>query len=126
MGLHHVTTLPSSLVDHLATIPDPRRQRGRSYEWLFLLTLLVAAMLTGVLMSVLLALFSIKYLVDQVVLGVVLNLLASGLTGFLFDQLVQPNSATLNRSPIMEPIRIPLLADIPFFGPIFFSQTILA
>lgn len=87
---------------------------------------LVSAMLTGVVMSALLALFSIKYLVDQVVLGVVLNLLASGLTGFLFDQLVQPNSSTLNRSPIMEPIPIPLLADIPFFGPIFFNQTILA
>ncbi len=47
MGLHHDTTLPSSLVDHLATIPDPRSPRGRRYEWLFLLTLLVAAMMTG-------------------------------------------------------------------------------
>jgi len=47
MGLHHDTTLPSSLVDHLATIPDPRRQRGKSYEWLYLLTLIVAAMMTG-------------------------------------------------------------------------------
>ena len=44
-------------------------------------------------MAALLALFSINYLVNQVVLGVVLNLLAVGVTGFLFDQLVQPASA---------------------------------
>lgn len=87
---------------------------------------LVAAVLAGVLMASLLAVFSIKYLVDQVVLGVVINLLAAGLTGFLFDQLVQPNSAQLNSAPIMEKVSIPGLAQIPFFGPILFEQTILA
>lgn len=87
---------------------------------------LLSGIAAAVLMSALLALFAIKYLVDQVVLGVVINLLASGLTGFLFDQLVQPNSAALNRSPIMEPIAIPVLSQIPFFGPILFDQTILA
>lgn len=54
---------------------------------------LIAAVFAGVLMAALLALFAIKYLVDQVVLGVVINLLASGITGFLFDQLVQPTHA---------------------------------
>lgn len=87
---------------------------------------LLAAILAGMLMGALLALFSIKYLVDQVVLGVVINLLAAGLTGFLFDQLVQPNSRELNSSPIMRQIAIPGLSDIPFFGPILFRQTILA
>lgn len=86
---------------------------------------LVVAVLAGVAMGALLAVFSIKYLVDQVVLGVVLNLLASGLTGFLFDQLVQPNSATLNSAPLMQAIPIPLLASIPLLGPVFFEQTIL-
>ena len=49
---------------------------------------LLAAMIAGLAMAALLALFSINYLVNQVVLGVVLNLLAVGVTGFLFDQLV--------------------------------------
>ncbi|MGO1974066.1 MAG: ABC transporter permease [Propionibacteriaceae bacterium] len=87
---------------------------------------LVAAMVAGILMAALLALFSIKYLVNQVVLGVVLNLLAAGLTGFLFDQLVQPEGAAYNSAPIMERISIPLLSKIPFFGPVLFEQTLLA
>jgi general nucleoside transport system permease protein len=86
---------------------------------------LFAAVLASVATSVLLALFAIKYRVDQVVLGVVINLLASGLTGFLFDQLVQPNSSELNSAPIMSAIPLGPLADIPFFGPIVFKQTIL-
>ncbi len=65
---------------------------------------MVAAMIAGVGMAALLALFSINYLVNQVVLGVVLNLLAVGVTGFLFDQLVQPSSRTYNSAPVLEPI----------------------
>ena len=86
---------------------------------------LFAAVLAGVMMAALLAVFAIRYLVDQVVLGVVINLLASGLTGFLFDQLVQPNSRALNSAPTMDPIAIPVLSDIPLLGPILFEQTIL-
>ncbi len=86
---------------------------------------LFAAVLAGVMMASVLALFAIKYLVDQVVLGVVINLLASGITGFLFDQLVQPNSRVLNSAPTMDTIAIPLLSDLPLLGPVLFQQTIL-
>ena len=87
---------------------------------------LLAAVLAGVAMAVLLALFSINYLVNQVVLGVVLNVLAVGLTGFLFDQLVQPASRVYNSAPVLEPIAIPGLSAIPFFGRVLFEQSILA
>ena len=87
---------------------------------------MIAAVLAGVAMAALLALFSINYLVNQVVLGVVLNLLAVGVTGFLFDQLVQPASAEYNNAPVLESIPIPLLSDIPFFGTVLFDQNILA
>lgn len=87
---------------------------------------MIAAVLTGVAMAALLALFSINYLVNQVVLGVVLNLLAIGVTGFLFDQLVQPASSTYNSSPVLEPLPIPGLSQIPFFGRVLFNQSILA
>lgn len=90
-----------------------------------LIAALIGAMVAGMAMAALLALFSIKYVVDQVVLGVVLNLLAAGVTGFLFDQLVQPNGATLNVAPQLPRIAIPGLSAIPLLGPVLFQQTAL-
>jgi ABC-type uncharacterized transport system permease subunit len=87
---------------------------------------IVAAMVAGLAMAALLAVFAIRYLVNQVVLGVVLNLLATGITGFLFDQLVQSNPDKYNSAPVLEPISIPVLSGIPFFGRVFFEQSILA
>jgi general nucleoside transport system permease protein len=87
---------------------------------------MIAAALAGLGMAALLALFSINYLVNQVVLGVVLNLLAVGITGFLFDQLVQPASEKYNSAPVLEPLAIPGLSQIPFFGRVLFQQNILA
>jgi simple sugar transport system permease protein len=87
---------------------------------------IVAAAVAGVGLAALLAVFAIKYLVNQVVLGVVLNLLATGITGFLYDQLIQPHAGTLNSAPVMENIPIPVLSRIPFFGPVIFDQNALA
>ncbi|MGI3784704.1 MAG: ABC transporter permease [Janthinobacterium lividum] len=87
---------------------------------------IVAAVVAGLAMAALLALFSINYLVNQVVLGVVLNLLAVGVTGFLFDQLVQPASSTYNNAPVLDTIAIPGLSSIPFFGRVLFDQNVLA
>jgi general nucleoside transport system permease protein len=87
---------------------------------------ILAAIIAGLVMAALLALFSINYLVNQVVLGVVLNLLAVGITGFLFDQLVQPASDRYNSAPVLESLPIPGLSQIPFFGSVLFSQSILA
>lgn len=42
-----VSCVPASLIAHLATIGDPRKARGQRYEWLYLLTLIAAAMLNG-------------------------------------------------------------------------------
>jgi ABC-type uncharacterized transport system permease subunit len=86
---------------------------------------LLAAMVAGVLVSFVLAAFSIKYFVDQVIVGVVLNVLVTGLTGFLFSQLLAPNAATLNQPPKFERINIPLLSEIPIIGPVFFRQTLI-
>ena len=46
---------------------------------------LLAAAVAGAIVSMVLALFSIKYLVNQIIVGVVLNVLVSGVTGFLFS-----------------------------------------
>jgi simple sugar transport system permease protein len=84
---------------------------------------LAAAAVSGVLMAALLAVFSIKYLVNQVVLGVVLVVFASGITGYLFDQFLQGNATKLNTPEVMQKVKIPGLGDIPFIGPILFEQT---
>ena len=61
---------------------------------------LAAAMIAGVLVSFVLAAFAIKYLVDQVIVGVVLNVLVAGLTSFLFSQVLSEDTALLN-SPVL-------------------------
>jgi general nucleoside transport system permease protein len=86
---------------------------------------LLAAAFAGVLVSLVLAVFSIKYIVNQVIVGVVLNVLVSGLTGFLFSTVLSRDSETWNSPPRLPTIEIPLLADIPVIGPILFSQTIV-
>ena len=86
---------------------------------------LLAAMGAGVLVAFVLAAFSIKYFVDQVIVGVVLNVLVSGVTGFLFSQVLAPHAATLNQPPRFDRINIPLLSEIPIIGPVFFRQTLI-
>jgi len=86
---------------------------------------LVAAMLAGVLVGMVLAAFSIKYFVDQVIVGVVLNVLVIGVTGFLYSQVMAPNAALLNQPPRFERINVPLLSEIPIIGPVFFRQTLI-
>ena len=87
---------------------------------------ILGGMAIAVLMGALLALFSVKYLVDQVVMGVVLNLFASGLTGFLYSKIMSTNMSATNQPPVLKEIAIPGLSQIPFLGPIVFKQTVLA
>jgi len=86
---------------------------------------LLAAPIGGLLIAVLLAVFAIKYFVDQVILGVVLNVLAVGLTSFLYSSLLAGNQETWNSPPTFTPIAIPLLSEIPIIGPILFNQNIV-
>jgi ABC-type uncharacterized transport system permease subunit len=86
---------------------------------------LIAAMVAGVLVSFLLAVFSIKYIVDQVIVGVVLNVLVAGLTSFLYSTVLTSNTPLFNSPPRFPRISIPLLSEIPILGPVLFRQTII-
>ncbi len=86
---------------------------------------LLGAMIAGMLVAAVLATFAITYFVDQVIVGVVLNVLVIGLTSFLFSQVLQPNASVLNSPVRFDRVPIPLLADIPVLGPVLFRQTIL-
>lgn len=88
---------------------------------------LIGGIAAGVGVGALLAVFAIRYQVNQVVLGVVLVLLATGLTGFLLDQIPNNDHALnlLNNPPVLSSIAIPGLSDIPVVGSALFDQTIL-
>jgi ABC-type uncharacterized transport system permease subunit len=85
---------------------------------------LILGSLAGGLLGALLAVFAIRYLVDQVVLGVVLNVFAAGLTGFLYDRALVPYQNSLNSPATYSSVKIPLLGDIPIIGPVLFDSTI--
>ncbi|GGC93027.1 ABC transporter permease [Tersicoccus solisilvae] len=86
---------------------------------------LVAACVAGALVALVLAVFSIKYYVNQIIVGVVLNVLVSGLTGFLFSTVLTRDAELFNSPPQLPHWNIPLLGDIPVIGPILFRQTIV-
>jgi general nucleoside transport system permease protein len=82
----------------------------------------IVAVVAGGLMGALLAVFAIRYLVNQVVLGVVLNAFALGVTGFGYDALMQTNGETYNNPGFLSPIKLPVLSDIPVIGEPLFHQ----
>lgn len=80
--------------------------------------------LLGVAASVLLAwlhaLISIRFKVDQVISGMVINILSIGITGYIYRQFLAQD---LPPGPGTFPLTsIPMLSDIPVLGPIFFAQ----
>jgi general nucleoside transport system permease protein len=86
---------------------------------------LVAAMLASALVSLVLAVFTITYRVNQIIVGVVLNVLVIGLTSFFYSLVLVPNTETLNSTTRFESIPIPFLERIPVVGPVLFDQTIV-
>jgi simple sugar transport system permease protein len=85
---------------------------------------IAAATIAGGLMAAGLAVLAIKYRVDQIIAGVVINIFALGLTSFLSAQILVENSAEYNSPGVLRPIPIPILSDIPVLGRIFFEQNI--
>lgn len=92
---------------------------------------MIGATLAGVLVALVLGLFSLRYHVDQVVVGVVLIALALGLTTFLLGQIpTQQENASLNTllgdppDPLTS-VEIPGLSQIPIIGRALFNQSIL-
>lgn len=84
----------------------------------------IAGAAAGALLGAILAVFAIKYLVDQIVVGVVLNVFATGLTGYLYDRVMIPYQNTLNSPSTFRQINIPGLSRIPIVGPVLFEGTI--
>jgi general nucleoside transport system permease protein len=80
----------------------------------------VAAMLVAGLVGLLLAWLGIRHKVDQIIAGTVINIGAVGITNFVFLRILSRNTQ-FNTPPTVEPLRLPILADIPVIGPILFN-----
>ena len=85
---------------------------------------LLSAMIGGALVSLVLAVFAIKYLAQQIIVGVVLNVLVIGITSFLFQQWLTQDAENVNFPGTLDIIKIPFLSNIPVIGPVIFENRI--
>jgi ABC-type uncharacterized transport system permease subunit len=83
---------------------------------------LAAAIIVGGLLGLLLGVLAIRYLVDQIIAGTVINIFAAGLTAFLASKVLVA-LPELNNPPRFLPDKIPGLGDIPIVGPILFTSS---
>ena len=86
---------------------------------------LIAAPFAGAAVGVLLAWFTITYRVDQIIVGVVLNVLVAGVTSFLFSTVLKNHSGSWNSPDPLPILEIPLLSKLPLVGPMLFRHTLL-
>jgi len=74
----------------------------------------LAGIAAGLLMGAFLALAGVVGRMDQIIAGVVINIVATGITSFFYK-----SGASLERG--MPQLDIPVLSEIPLIGPVFFS-----
>lgn len=84
---------------------------------------IAAAVASGAVLALGLAVLAIRYRVDQIIAGTVINIFALGLTSFLSAQYLVRNPA-LNTPPILRAWKVPLLGDIPVIGSVLFRQNV--
>jgi general nucleoside transport system permease protein len=84
------------------------------------------AILSGGILSAMMALVVVVLKADQIIAGLTINILSAGVTMYLF-RVFFSGTATQNLPTIetFEEVAIPLLSEIPFIGPIFFNQHVL-
>jgi simple sugar transport system permease protein len=73
----------------------------------------------GLIMGGFLAVAAVKWEMDQIIAGVVINIVAAGLTSFFYS----PGKTLPQLVPVFS---IPILSDIPLIGPVFFRNGIFA
>ncbi|MGH2592238.1 MAG: ABC transporter permease [Anaerolineae bacterium] len=81
---------------------------------------LAGSVLIGMLLSLFHGVLSIRYKVDQIVSGVVINIFSVGITSFISSKFLQ-QFQELNNPPRFPTTPIPVLSEIPFLGEILFN-----
>jgi simple sugar transport system permease protein len=78
----------------------------------------------GAVMGLIVAFYTVILTSNQVVVGIAINLLTMGATSFAYRAVFGMGTAQ-PRVASFPTLRIPVLADIPVLGPLFFHQTAL-
>ncbi|HUI90442.1 MAG TPA: ABC transporter permease [Anaerolineales bacterium] len=81
---------------------------------------LLAAALIGLLMGLLMSLISVTLKAEQGISGIGLYLFGYGMSSLLFETVV----GTVTTINGFQPVKIPVLGDIPILGPIFFQNSV--
>ena len=85
---------------------------------------LISAAFTAALFSAVLAVFAVRFLAQQIIIGVVLNVLAIGITNFLYQQWLTEDESATNSPGTLPIVSVPFLSDIPILGPVLFQNRI--
>ena len=83
---------------------------------------ILSGLLVGIITGLFMALFIVILGRSQIVTGIGFNILAAGLTSFLFVELI---TKVYNRVPyveLMHVVKVPLLSRVPVLGPVFFES----
>ena len=86
---------------------------------------LLVGMLTGMIVAALHAVLVIRFKVDQIISGVAVNIIGTGVSSFISNRYMQIHIDKLNNSGTFPNVAIPLLVKIPILGPVFFENNIL-
>ncbi len=81
-----------------------------------------AGIITGGLLALIHAVLSIKYKIDQIISGTVINIFAAGITSYISAKFLN-TYADLNSPGIVKPFPLPFLSEIPVLGTILFRHT---
>lgn len=86
---------------------------------------LLAGVVAGGFMGVIHGVLSIKYKINQIISGTVINIFSIGITSYLSSKYIQRSEFQYLNEPGMFPqIEVPVLSKIPFIGPILFHHNI--
>ena len=83
---------------------------------------LIAACLGGLLLGLVIAVATTRFDTEHMVTGLAANLLALGFTSFVLRTVVGRGQAPVIHIPLLQPMPLPLLADIPVIGALLFRQ----
>lgn len=86
----------------------------------------VAAIAAGGITVLLHALLSIRFKIDQIISGTVINILSIGVTGFLRNNVILPMQQEGRVGGALPALPIPGLSQIPVIGPLLFNHQPIA